>query len=716
MKMIQTYALNIFTGFKSCLFCKRSYCILIFCLFIKYGLGQSLSPATQKKIDSLKIVLQTKTADTDELKIWFTISSAYYWSFLFPDSAIKYANLVIDKTDKIKCNPYWKGGALSILGLIYGGPNPPQGLKYHFASLKVRQQIQDKKGISATLHNIANIYSFRMGYYTEALKYNLESLKIREELNDSYLIGASYANIAYNYINEKKYDEALKYYQLMGKLQLKGLTRSEQTGRLGNMGICYCNLGDYEGGLKFLFEALKIEQNANDKLAINNLNVSIGSCYAKLASSLGQDDGKSKHAEALEYINKGLSSSSSQYMVLRREAYAGLIVVYEGLQDYKNALLYTTMHRKLIDSISNSEIRHRIEQLRIEYENELITQKETANQEKIVLEEKALREKLLAEQRTKQEIRILDEKNFHALALNEERLLNEKSIAEEKARFESAMAIEKAKHEREQLAKKQLNHLLILSLASAIVVSILTFFLFRQRNIKKRAIERADSFRKMAELELQSLRAQLNPHFMFNSLNAIQELILKEDNDNSHLYLSRFAELLRMLLDNANQPFVSLKKELDLLELYLSLEKLRIPDLNYSIEIDKDVDVSKLMIPNMMLQPYLENAIWHGLSHKNGEKNLFIRINKRGDGVICKVEDNGVGRKVSSELKGLYRKEHRSRGMELLTKRFNLLSAEYGSDIQTNIEDLHDNGTATGTKVSIVLPHSLTAQTQPVYS
>jgi len=228
--------------------------------------------------------------------------------------------------------------------------------------------------------------------------------------------------------------------------------------------------------------------------------------------------------------------------------------------------------------------------------------------------------------------------------------------------------------------------------------------------------EKASATSKMVELELQSLRAQLNPHFMFNSLNAIQELILKEDNDNSHLYLSRFAELLRLLLDNANQPFVPLKKEINLLELYLSLENLRIPDLKYFIEIDPMIDSNKTAIPNMMLQPYIENAIWHGLSHKKGERSLYIRIKRKGDLIVCEVEDNGVGRKMSAELRSLYRKEHRSKGMELLSKRFNLLSKEYGSDIQTAIEDLHDNGKAIGTRVAITVPYSLTEQPKPVYS
>jgi LytS/YehU family sensor histidine kinase len=241
-------------------------------------------------------------------------------------------------------------------------------------------------------------------------------------------------------------------------------------------------------------------------------------------------------------------------------------------------------------------------------------------------------------------------------------------------------------------------------------VSLFALILNRQRNLKRRAIDKAEAGHKMAELELQSLRAQLNPHFMFNSLNAIQDLILKEDNDRSHLYLSRFSKLLRMLLDNANQPFVSVKQEMEFLELYLSLENLRIPDLKFSIEKDPTISTEERMIPNMMMQPYIENAIWHGLSNKKGERKLQIRIHQNGNSTAFEIEDNGVGRKKAEEMKSLYRKGHHSKGMELLSKRFNLLSREYGTAIQTTVTDLGDNGDITGTLVKIDVPFSLSEQ------
>ena len=230
-----------------------------------------------------------------------------------------------------------------------------------------------------------------------------------------------------------------------------------------------------------------------------------------------------------------------------------------------------------------------------------------------------------------------------------------------------------------------------------LVVGFLLVFNINQR-------KKSEAQKQMTELELQSLRAQLNPHFMFNSLNAIQELILKEENEKSQSYLARFAKLLRMLLENADKPFIPLQREIDFLQLYLSLENLRIPDLQFSIDVDRAVGTETTMIPNMILQPYIENAIWHGLSHKESDRRLQIRINQLNGATHYEIEDNGVGRKKAAELKSLYRKEHKSKGMELLSKRFKLLAKEYGSDIETKVSDIIINNEIAGTLVSLKVP------------
>ena len=177
-----------------------------------------------------------------------------------------------------------------------------------------------------------------------------------------------------------------------------------------------------------------------------------------------------------------------------------------------------------------------------------------------------------------------------------------------------------------------------------------------------------------------------------------------EENEMSHSYLARFSKLLRLLLENAERSFVPLQKELEFLQLYLGLESLRVPDLKYSISVSPEVDATSVKIPNMILQPYIENAIWHGLSHKTSNKLLQIRVYRANGMMKYEIEDNGVGRKKAAELKSLFRREHKSLGTELLNKRFKLLNKEFGSEIRVEIKDVVDSNKVEGTLVVIEVP------------
>lgn len=144
--------------------------------------------------------------------------------------------------------------------------------------------------------------------------------------------------------------------------------------------------------------------------------------------------------------------------------------------------------------------------------------------------------------------------------------------------------------------------------------------------------------------------------------------------------------------------------------MYLDLENLRVPDLKYCISTDPGLDSDQVLIPNMILQPYIENAIWHGLSYKEMEKELQIRIYRENGTINCEIEDNGVGRRKSAELKSGFRQKHNSKGMELLKKRFKLLNEEYSSSIDTIISDVVKNNEVTGTLVTIKIPASISKQ------
>ncbi len=222
--------------------------------------------------------------------------------------------------------------------------------------------------------------------------------------------------------------------------------------------------------------------------------------------------------------------------------------------------------------------------------------------------------------------------------------------------------------------------------------------------------------REIADLESKALRAQMNPHFVFNSLNAIQECIVTGKVDEAYAYLSQFSRLLRFVLEHSDVTSVSLHEELEVLSLFVSLEKLRFKnDMQFLLSIDEALDAEEIWIPPMLIQPHLENAIWHGLRNKEGERILKLDIQERIPGYlnVC-IEDNGIGRMKAEELrqKRLGGNSHRSKGKQLSGNRLELLANHYP---HTTIiySDLYDaQGMATGTKVQLNIP--IVAKDKPV--
>src|SRR6185503_2433203 len=155
-----------------------------------------------------------------------------------------------------------------------------------------------------------------------------------------------------------------------------------------------------------------------------------------------------------------------------------------------------------------------------------------------------------------------------------------------------------------------------------------------------------DTQRKMTEIEMQALRAQMNPHFIFNCLNSINRYIVKSDQVTASLYLTRFAKLIRLILDNSNSRTVILTNELEALKLYIEMEALRFDKkFSYNITIEKNLSTDNIDVPPLIIQPYVENAIWHGLLHKESDGRLDIYVNMIDENMLqCIIEDNGVGR------------------------------------------------------------------------
>lgn len=202
------------------------------------------------------------------------------------------------------------------------------------------------------------------------------------------------------------------------------------------------------------------------------------------------------------------------------------------------------------------------------------------------------------------------------------------------------------------------------------------------------------------ELEKRMLRAQMNPHFIFNSLSSIQYLINTNDKENALKYLSKFSKLLRQVLESSINISLPLNDEIELLKIYIELETLRFDkSFSYTFDIDKDLDIYKYKIPLLLVQPYIENAIIHGLMPKEGKKELHISFHDTKENIVCTIEDNGVGIPTKKVEKTF---ERPSRGMSITAKRIESLKKFSNQELVT-IENLKDKG-ETGTRVTILIP------------
>ena len=245
----------------------------------------------------------------------------------------------------------------------------------------------------------------------------------------------------------------------------------------------------------------------------------------------------------------------------------------------------------------------------------------------------------------------------------------------------------------EQLVERQ--KWLIYSLVFGMLLLGLTTYFFYRSNKQQKLANNL--------LALKSLRSQMNPHFIFNALNSVNNYIAKSDERSANRYLSEFSTLMRAVLENSEEDFIPLTKEIELLELYTKLEHSRFSDkFDYEIKIDKDIDVASYQIPPMLLQPYIENAIWHGLRYKDEKGFLMVDVkNKTKYSIEITISDNGIGRKRSAELKTSNQKKQKSKGMGNIKKRIDILNDMYKDKVDVFITDYKEDGT--GTKVSFLL-------------
>ncbi len=226
----------------------------------------------------------------------------------------------------------------------------------------------------------------------------------------------------------------------------------------------------------------------------------------------------------------------------------------------------------------------------------------------------------------------------------------------------------------------------------------------RRRNLKT-AKNRLDNNRKLHEMEIRTLKSQMNPHFIFNSLNSIQEFIMTGQNGKAELYLSKFSKLIRDLLESNANESLTLKEEVEILKGYIEMEMLRFDNsFSYSIEINEHINKNQIKLPHLMIQPFIENAIWHGILARKGAGKITINFDLDTDSTLkCTVDDNGIGRKASQKIENTFKKK--SLALSIVKQRLDLMAQSLKVNCSVEIIDKTDEtGESAGTKVILILP------------
>lgn len=244
--------------------------------------------------------------------------------------------------------------------------------------------------------------------------------------------------------------------------------------------------------------------------------------------------------------------------------------------------------------------------------------------------------------------------------------------------------------------------LLVLVVISAIIAALY----IKTKMVRREEAKKSEVQKQIAEIEITALQSQINPHFIFNSLNSIQNFILDSDTDHALSYLADFSYVLRQALESANQKLIPLNNELNYLKKYLKIEQMRFFEkFNLQLDIDENIDLDETDFPPMIVQPFVENAIKHGLLPKESKGNLLIKFYKKNDLIICEIEDDGIGRQKAKELNSWLKGKHSSRGISLTKKRLELLAKFFKNEnFHFMILDLTDGTKPTGTKVIITVP------------
>jgi len=675
--------------------------IILSSIFIAFLFGSLSTFSQTKKIDSLKSALTNAREDTVKFRIYYNIASEYWIglkdtidfvnTFRYEDSAFHLAKKLNYQYGIFDC--------LMCYGNVYAYQHKLTEAKRYFnEAIEAVKLIGDKKMLADSYFELAGDF-FQYGLLSAknsaqnfpiALDYFFKSLKAYEAISDKKRMADCWLTIGKLYSWQLFFNMGNGNALEIEKSATNALKLFEESKEKNEVDIANCIFfkgkanyfkGEYAYALESFLVSLKSFKDSSIKPSIAGAYLNIGRVYKGLADSAFAKGNKAYSSKMLSESFKYLYLSLNLYTELKFDAYIALCYLYIGTnqidsrqyplakENLNKAILYTEKlngggsYQEIYQSLAKVDSAEGNYKLALKHYNMYMAYKESNFNNTSIFE--SLNYKLQYEFDKKED------------SLKQKQLITETKLnAEKKQKY--------------------------LYWTGLILLALLSFFVFLNfRNQKKINRLAAETYAKeRTELELKSLRAQLNPHFIFNCINSIDAFIHSNDKYNATVYLNKFARLLRNILDSSKLTTVSFAKDIDTLKLYVELEELRHENKFTAIFHIKDELLNNdYKVPALIIQPFVENAILHGLKNREDDNGLLqIEIKKVQSSIEYIIKDNGIGREAAARIA---QNKETSYGMQMSNDRIKLFNKEEKASVQ--VTDLYKDGIAAGTEVRILL-------------
>lgn len=567
------------------------------------------------------------------------------------------------------------------IGLTYNASNPNKAQQYYDEALAIAKKNNYTHFIQSILINKGYLYS-QTAQSAKAIHLLQEAIRLCDKKKEKNAIYVAQCFIGLAFQSQGDLDNAFKYMKeghtyAMAQhklfphetIGLHGTILETVTGFSMSLGEIFMNQGQLDSALYYEKSARQLLKITTEKNRYFTFHVPylIGTIYLK----------KNQIQLAKSYIDEALSNA---YLysdsVGLASSWSALAVYYQRLNKSDSVVKYASKAARTGVNVKRFEAaRDAIFLLKKHYESVENTQKALFYSDL----SRAIQDSLQNREAIRQSQRLLYEE-----------LQNQQKIA--------------------QLQADNQNRLIKYGLGAGLVILLLVAALFWQRSRRKQQenealdnklkLQESEFAQKLVETEMTALRAQMNPHFIFNCLNSIKLYTLENDGLTATDYLTKFSRLIRLVLENSRSERITLANELETLQLYIEMEAMRFKDkVKYSIHVAQDIDTHYIEIPPLLLQPYVENAIWHGLMHLEGGGMIWIEVKTVDSFLQIAITDNGIGRAAAAALKSKSATHQKSFGLKMTSERIDLINQLYKTNTQVNIQDLE-----VGTRVIVEIP------------